>query len=418
MRAWIAYTNGELIGDADPDTALAHYREAIVGSRGRSPAVFAEGVALASACALQARAGDVPAALSQFAEVIDHWVSPGRPHASAHDVAQPRGTPPARRRRRRQAAELLGALERDDSTYGEKQNDSSRCGSGRVRNSVTTSSRRDRRPGDRETSSGRRHGRSPCSATSEHANGPDGRRSRDREHALQRDLGPLGGVVVDDDLVHDRRRATSVLEHPREVRARRCGTSSSTGRSAGRATRSSCPGAARRVVAPCGSRCRSPSPFRARRPAPTSWMRSVEPTLSAISTTSCAHSGCTTISMPGCSARAASTCAGLNRWCTEQWPFHSRKVASLTSRSSSPPSSWRGSQTRMSRLVVTHRVAGVAAEVLVREEEHLVAACEGPLEHRARVRRRAHGAAVAADERLQRGRRVHVRDRARRGRSR
>ena len=54
-------------------------------------------------------------------------------------------------------------------------------------------------------------------------------------------------------------------------------------------------------------------------------------------------------------------------------PSTAGSVASLTSRSSSPPSSWRGFHTRMSRLVVAHLVAGVAAEVLVGEEQHLVA---------------------------------------------
>ena len=66
------------------------------------------------------------------------------------------------------------------------------------------------------------------------------------------------------------------------------------------------------------------------------------------------------------------------------------------------------------RLAVAHLVAGVAAEVLVGEEEDLVAPgapCERPLEDGPGVRRRADGAAVLADERLQRGRRVHVGDR-------
>ena len=42
---------------------------------------------------------------------------------------------------------------------------------------------------------------------------------------------------------------------------------------------------------------------------------------------------------------------GRNRWCTEQWPFHSRKVDSLASASLRPPSSRRGFQTRMSSSV-------------------------------------------------------------------
>ena len=75
----------------------------------------------------------------------------------------------------------------------------------------------------------------------------------------------------------------------------------------------------------------------------------------------------------GCSARKAATCSGRKRWCTEQWPFQSRKVASLHSASVSPPSSRRGFHTRMSSSVVAHGEAGVAAEVLVGEEQHLVA---------------------------------------------
>ena len=59
IRAWVAYTNGELIGDTDPAAALARYGEAVTLARS-VPSRFVEGVALVSACALQARAGDVP----------------------------------------------------------------------------------------------------------------------------------------------------------------------------------------------------------------------------------------------------------------------------------------------------------------------------------------------------------------------
>ena len=55
----------------------------------------------------------------------------------------------------------------------------------------------------------------------------------------------------------------------------------------------------------------------------------------------------------GCSARKAATCSGRKRWCTEQWPFQSRNVASLQSASVSPPSSRRGFHTR----IVVERVA-------------------------------------------------------------
>ena len=147
-------------------------------------------------------------------------------------------------------------------------------------------------------------------------------------------------------------------------------------------------------------------------------MKSVEPTWSASSHTSWAHSGWA-ITMPsGCSARKAAMCSGRNRWCTEQWPFHSRKVACLASTSVRPPSSMAWVPHAHVGLVEAHRVAGVATEVLVGEEQHLVAAgpafgavAERPVEHGPGVGRRAHGAAVLAHERLERGRRVHVGDR-------
>jgi hypothetical protein len=51
----------------------------------------------------------------------------------------------------------------------------------------------------------------------------------------------------------------------------------------------------------------------------------------------------------GCSARKASTCSGLNRWWTEQWPFHSKRVADLRVRVvQAAPSSRRGFHTAMS----------------------------------------------------------------------
>jgi hypothetical protein len=58
-----------------------------------------------------------------------------------------------------------------------------------------------------------------------------------------------------------------------------------------------------------------------------------------------------------------------------------------------------------------HGLRGVAAEVLVGEEQHALPALERPVEHRASVRRGADDAAVAAHEALQRRRGVHVRDR-------
>jgi len=117
-RAWIAYTNGELIGDRAPDTALAHYQAAIRLARSVDSR-FVEGVALVSACALQARAGDVPGALSQFAEVIDHWAQLAD---NTHQLTTLRNLAVLLQRAvaPEAAAELLGALERDDSTYGEE----------------------------------------------------------------------------------------------------------------------------------------------------------------------------------------------------------------------------------------------------------------------------------------------------------
>ena len=56
------------------------------------------------------------------------------------------------------------------------------------------------------------------------------------------------------------------------------------------------------------------------------------------------------------------------------------------------------------------RNAGVAPEVLVGEEQHARALAEGPVQDGARVGGGADGAAVAAHERLQGGRRVHVGD--------
>src|SRR5262249_6737707 len=52
----------------------------------------------------------------------------------------------------------------------------------------------------------------------------------------------------------------------------------------------------------------------------------------------------------------------------------------------------------------------VAAEVLVGQEQHPLAPIEGPREGPLGVRRRAYHAGVAADEGLDRGGRIHVRD--------
>ena len=125
-----------------------------------------------------------------------------------------------------------------------------------------------------------------------------------------------------------------------------------------------------------------------------SWMRSVDPTRSATSTTSCAHSGCTMISMPGV--------LGPGRLDVRAEPLVHRAVALPEQQRRVLDVALLEAAALVVRvpdphvgLAVAHREAGVAAEVLVGEEEHLVALGEGPLEDRPRVRRRAHRAAVA-----------------------
>jgi hypothetical protein len=78
----------------------------------------------------------VPRALSQFAEVIDHWAKLAD---NTHQLTTLRNLAVLLRRASapQAAAELLGALERDDSTYAKKQNGSKRCASGHARSSVT-----------------------------------------------------------------------------------------------------------------------------------------------------------------------------------------------------------------------------------------------------------------------------------------
>ena len=50
-----------------------------------------------------------------------------------------------------------------------------------------------------------------------------------------------------------------------------------------------------------------------------------------------------------------------------------------------------------------HRAGGIAAQMLVREEQHALAAGERPFQHGVRIGRGAYDAAVASAERLQRG---------------
>ena len=84
----------------------------------------------------------------------------------------------------------------------------------------------------------------------------------------------------------------------------------------------------------------------------------------------------------------AATCSGRKRWCTEQWPFHSRKVALLDL-------AVLEAAELLVRVPHLHRVGGVAhvdrgvaPEVLVGEEQHLVALGQRPLEDGAGVGRR------------------------------
>ena len=117
-RAWLLYARGELLGDRDPDAALASYDETIVLAR-EVDSRFVEGVALVSSCALQARVGDVSRAFGQFADAIHHWIELGD---HTHQLTTLRNLAVLLQRAdaAEAAAELLGALGRDDSTYGEE----------------------------------------------------------------------------------------------------------------------------------------------------------------------------------------------------------------------------------------------------------------------------------------------------------
>ena len=211
---------------------------------------------------------------------------------------------------------------------------------------------------------------------------------------------------VDDDLVDDV-AAHELLEHPREVRAVDAEHRRARADRAGRATKTvlsgcSCArrctmwisvpiaehraGAAPARPSPGCARSSRPGRRARRRRARTRGARSPRPS--------------------GCSARAAATCSGRKRWCTEQWPFQSSSVASLTSRSSRPPQLEARVPHPHVGLAVAHVEAGVAAEVLVGEEEHLVALGRAPTRARParsttctpRRRARPTNAFSAADE--------------------
>ena len=140
-------------------------------------------------------------------------------------------------------------------------------------------------------------------------------------------------------------------------------------------------------------------------------MYSVDPLSSAACTTSNGTSGCTMTRMPGCCSRRRAICCTVNRVWTEQCPFHSSSFAA---------SRLSGVETAADLVRIphlhpierhAHLVGRVAAQVLIGQEQDPLAARPRPLEHGARVARRADDAAVFADEGFDRGRRVDVGDR-------
>ena len=100
----------------------------------------------------------------------------------------------------------------------------------------------------------------------------------------------------------------------------------------------------------------------------------------------------------------------VKRLCTEQKPCQRMTRASSSVCGALPPSALRRIPHRHLLQRYAHGLGGVAAEVLVGEEEDPLAAFEGPLEHRRGVGGGADDAAVLAAERLQGGRGVHVGD--------
>jgi tetratricopeptide (TPR) repeat protein len=71
-QGWVAYIEGEVVLDRDPDRSLRALDRAValsdpVGNH------FVGGVARVSACSLRARVGDPDVAMAAFAGVIDYW---------------------------------------------------------------------------------------------------------------------------------------------------------------------------------------------------------------------------------------------------------------------------------------------------------------------------------------------------------
>ena len=163
----------------------------------------------------------------------------------------------------------------------------------------------------------------------------------------ERDAGPLGGVGVDDDLVHD----LAVARVTRGTHAR-WGSSMRNIVEHGHTSGSS----DTTVLSGCSSRhalhhvdLGADAEHRARR-------RCLDPLEDALGRADLVGElddlvralGVHDDLAVGVLGPERGDVLGRKRWCTEQWPFHSRNVASFTSRSSRPPSSRRGFHTRMS----------------------------------------------------------------------
>lgn len=106
---WLAYAEGEVVLDRDPQRALPALDRAIalgdsVGNR------FLAGAARLSACSLRSRCGDAAEALAAFAAVIDHWRRQGD---LVHQLTTLRNLAVLLQRvdAAPEAAELLGAVD-------------------------------------------------------------------------------------------------------------------------------------------------------------------------------------------------------------------------------------------------------------------------------------------------------------------
>ena len=140
-------------------------------------------------------------------------------------------------------------------------------------------------------------------------------------------------------------------------------------------------------------------------------MNSVEPTRSALVTTSWVHSGCTSTWTPGTRSRTSSTHCAVNRPCTEQWPFHRIIRASRSCAGVRPPLGLCGFHTtQSSRLIPSSRTAVLRPRCWSGRKSTLASRLlrERPLERDLGVGRRADRPAVLAAERLDVGRGVHV----------